>query len=194
MGREIGVFMLVMLLGLTFVCVAPLIPLAAVVFFISNFIIWRYHVLYVYERGYESNGAVWFTITQLVILSLLISQTFVSCVLFSKEAYIQGAVLYATVPYYLFRYYGILRRRYGGASCWSVPLSEAMAAPPTDFGGEIYTHAALRPAAEGWYPDIGKVWRGYPGVTAKNNSRSRGDSRGFIHLLFKSRTKYGKGA
>jgi len=194
MGREIGVFMLVMLLGLTFVCVAPLIPLAAVVFFISNFIIWRYHVLYVYERGYESNGAVWFTITQLVILSLLISQTFVSCVLFSKEAYIQGAVLYATVPYYLFHYYGILRRKYGGASCWSVPLSEAMAAPPTDFGGEIYTHAALRPAAEGWYPDIGKVWRGYPGVTAKNNSRSRGDSRGFIHLLFKSRTKYGKGA
>ena len=195
MGREIGVFMLIMLLGLTFVCVAPLIPLAAVVFFISNFIIWRYHVLYVYERGYESNGAVWFTITQLVILSLLISQTFVSCVMFSKEAYVQGAVLYATVPYYLFRYYGVLRRKYGGASCWSVPLSEAMAAPPTDFGGEIYTHAALRPAAEGWYPDIGKVWRGYPGVTAKNNSRAQGDSRGLLRVLFRSRnSKFDKGA
>jgi len=185
MGREIGVFMLVMLLGLTFVCVAPLVSVAAMMFFISNFIIWRYHVLYVYERGYESNGAVWFSITQLVVLSLLISQTFISCVLFSKGAYLQGAVLYITVPYYLFRFYGTLRRKYGGASCWSVPLSEAMAAPPTDFGGEIYTHAALRPAAEGWHPYIGKVWRGYPGVTAKDNSRTRGDSRGFFRQRYK---------
>jgi hypothetical protein len=169
MGREIGVFMLIMVIGLTFVCIAPLIPLAAALFYITNFVIWRYHVLYVYERGYESNGSVWFTFTQLVILSLVVAQTFLSCVLFSKQAYIQGAVLYATVPYYLFKVYRKFRAEFGSASSWAVPLSEATAAPPTDFGGEIYTHPALRPAASGWFPDIGKVWRGYPGVTSKNN-------------------------
>lgn len=168
MGREIGVFMLILLLGLTFVTIAPLIPLAACVFFVTNFVIWRYHVLYVYERGHESNGAVWFPISQLVLLSLLIAQTFLSCVLFSKSAYFQGGVLYVTVPFYLNKVNKRLRKEFGSSTSWSVPLSEATAAPPTDFGGEIYTHAALRPAAEGWYPDIGKVWKGYPGVTSKN--------------------------
>jgi DNA-directed RNA polymerase III subunit RPC2 len=139
MGREIGVFMLIMVIGLTFVCIAPLIPLAAALFYVTNFVIWRYHVLYVYERGYESNGSVWFTFTQLVILSLIVAQTFLSCVLFSKQAYIQGAVLYATVPYYLSKVYRKFRAEFGSAS------------------------------ASGWFPDIGKVWRGYPGVTSKNN-------------------------
>ena len=170
MGREIGVFMLVMLIGLTFVNIAPLIPLACSLFYLTNFIIWRYHVLYVYERGYESNGSVWFAFTQLVLLSLVIAQTFLSCVLFSKQAYIQGAILYVIVPYYVSRIYRQLKSEYGSASSWSVPLSEATAAPPTDFGGEIYTHPALRPAASGWFPDIGKIWKGYPGVTSKNNS------------------------
>ena len=132
MGREIGVFMLIMVIGLTFVCIAPLIPLAAALFYITNFVIWRYHVLYVYERGYESNGSVWFTFTQLVILSLVVAQTFLSCVLFSKQAYIQGAVLYATVPYYLFKVYRKFRAEFGSASSWAVPLSEATAAPPTE--------------------------------------------------------------
>ena len=170
MGREIGVFMLVMLIGLTFVNIAPLIPLACALFYLTNFIIWRYHVLYVYERGYESNGSVWFAFTQLVLLSLVIAQTFLSCVLFSKQAYIQGGILYVIVPFYVSRIYNQLKTEYGSASAWSVPLSEATAAPPTDFGGEIYTHPALRPAASGWFPDIGKIWKGYPGVTSKNNS------------------------
>ena len=170
MGREIGVFMLVMLIGLTFACVAPVIPIACSLFYVTNFVIWRYHVLYVYERGYESNGAVWLTFSQLVLLSLLIAQTFLSCVLFSKEAYIQGAVLYVTVPYYLSRANRTIHDEFGASASWGVPLSEATAAPPADFGGAIYTHPALRPAASGWHPDVGKVWKGYPGVCRKNTT------------------------
>jgi hypothetical protein len=51
---------------------------------------------------------------------------------------------------------------------WSVPLGEAAKAPPADFSAEIYTHPSLRPAAMGWHPDVGKVWRGYPGVAVKH--------------------------
>jgi len=49
-----------------------------------------------------------------------------------------------------------------------VPLGEAAKAPPADFSAEIYTHPSLRPAAMGWHPDVGKVWRGYPGVAVKH--------------------------
>ena len=70
---------------------------------------WRYHVLYVYERGYESNGAMWFSVVELMVWSLLIAQSFTSCVLFSKAAWTPGIVLYITVPYYLYRYIGSIK-------------------------------------------------------------------------------------
>ena len=104
------------------------------------------------------------------LLSLLVAQTFLSCVLFSKEAYVQGAALYATVPYYLSRINRTIHNEFGSSASWGVPLSEATAAPPADFGGAIYTHPALRPAASGWHPDVGKVWKGYPGVCRKNTT------------------------
>ena len=40
---------------------------ACVLFFLLNFVVWRYHVLYVYERGHESNGAMWFTVVELMV-------------------------------------------------------------------------------------------------------------------------------
>ena len=42
---------MVMMIGLVFATVAPLITLLCAVFFVFNFVIWRYHVLYVYERS-----------------------------------------------------------------------------------------------------------------------------------------------
>jgi len=62
MGREVGVFLMVAMLGLTFCLTAPIMAPACALFFVGNFIVWRYHVLYVYERGYESNGAMWFSV------------------------------------------------------------------------------------------------------------------------------------
>ena len=49
--------MVVMLGKLTFSLTAPVMAPACVLFFVGNFVVWRYHVLYVYERGYESNGS-----------------------------------------------------------------------------------------------------------------------------------------
>ena len=55
MGREVGVFLMVAMLGLTFCLTAPIMAPACALFFIGNFIVWRYHVLYVYER----RGTLW---------------------------------------------------------------------------------------------------------------------------------------
>ena len=168
MGREVGVFLMVTMLGLTFSLTAPVMAPACVLFFVGNFVVWRYHVLYVYERGYESNGSMWYTAAELIVWCLLIAQSFTSCVLFSKQAWVQGIALYVTVPYYLYRYLVSIKREFGSGNSWSVPLGEAAKAPPADFSAEIYTHPSLRPAAMGWHPDVGKVWRGYPGVAVKH--------------------------
>ena len=168
MGREVGVFLMVVMLGLTFSLTAPVMAPACVLFFVGNFVVWRYHVLYVYERGYESNGSMWYTAAELVVWSLLVAQSFTSCVLFSKAAWLQGIALYVTVPYYLYRYMVSIKAEFGGGNSWSVPLGLAEKAPPADFSAEIYTHPSLRPSAMGWHPDVGKVWRGYPGVAVKH--------------------------
>ena len=168
MGREVGVFLMVCMLGLTFCLTAPMIAPACLLFFVANFVVWRYHTLYVYERGWESNGSMWFTVVELVVWCLLVAQSFTSCVLFSKQAYLEGIVLYVTVPYYLYKYIVSVKAEFGSGNSWSVPLGEAAKAPPADFSAEIYTHPSLRPAAMGWHPDVGKVWRGYPGVAVKH--------------------------
>ena len=168
MGREVGVFLMVAMLGLTFCLTAPMMAPACLLFFVANFVVWRYHVLYVYERGWESNGSMWFTVVELVVWSLLVGQSFTSCVLFSKTAYLEGIALYVTVPYYLYKYVVSVKAEFGSGNSWSVPLGEAAKAPPADFSAEIYTHPSLRPAAMGWHPDVGKVWRGYPGVAVKH--------------------------
>jgi hypothetical protein len=168
MGREVGVFLMVAMLGLTFCLTAPMMAPACLLFFVANFVVWRYHVLYVYERGWESNGSMWFTVVELVVWSLLVAQSFMSCVLFSKSAYLEGIALYLTIPYYLYKYVVSIKAEFGSGNSWSVPLGEAAKAPPADFSAEIYTHPSLRPAAMGWHPDVGKVWRGYPGVAVKH--------------------------
>ena len=129
MGREVGVFLMVVMLGLTFSLTAPVMAPACVLFFVGNFVVWRYHVLYVYERGYESNGSMWYTAAELVVWSLLVAQSFTSCVLFSKAAWLQGIALYVTVPYYLYRYMVSIKAEFGGGNSWSVPLGLAEKAP-----------------------------------------------------------------
>ena len=84
---------MVMMIGLVFATVAPLITLLCAVFFVFNFDIWRYHVLYVYERSYEAGGTMWVTFCNLTIYSLMIAQSFLSFVLLSKQAYAGALIL-----------------------------------------------------------------------------------------------------
>ena len=150
MGREVGVFLMVAMLGLTFCLTAPMMAPACLLFFVANFVVWRYHVLYVYERGWESNGSMWFTVVELVVWSLLAAQSFTSCVLFSKSAYLG----YRAVPHdpvLPVRIRGERESEFGSGNSWSVPLGEAAKRRPADFSARnrSTTHPSLRPAAWG---------------------------------------------
>ena len=166
LGREVGVFSMVMMIGLVFSTVAPLITLLCMVFFVFNFVIWRYHVLYVYERSYESGGTMWNTFTNLTIYALMIAQSFLSFVLLSKKAYSAALILWITVLPVLNKV-GHRFRSLALELKWSVPLPQAALAPRADFNAETYIHPALKRNSMGWHPEIGKVWRGYPNVTVK---------------------------
>ena len=166
LGREVGVFAMVMMIGLVFSTVAPIITVVATFFYVFNFIIWRYHVMFVYERSYESGGMMWNTFCTLTIYSLMIAQFFLSFVLLSKEAYAAALALWITIlpvlsrSMYKFRNLATELR-------WSVPLPLAASAPKAAFNAEAYIHPALQRNSMGWHPEFGKVWRGYPNVTVK---------------------------
>lgn len=72
-GREVGVFVMVMMIGFVFFIVVFLIILFCIVFFVFNFVIWCYYVLYVYECLYEVGGAMWITFCNLTIYALVIA-------------------------------------------------------------------------------------------------------------------------
>ena len=165
-GREVGVFVMVMLIGLVFAPVAPMISLLSTIFFVFNFIIWRYHILYVYDKTYESSGSMWQTVTDLTIYALLIAQSFLSFVLLSKRAYAPSLVLWVTSVPVLMQNKAKFRMRHEKLK-WAVPLPHAAVAPRVEFDPVAYRHPALNENSFGWHPDVGKVWRGYKDVTSK---------------------------
>jgi len=165
-GREVGVFVMVMLIGLVFAPVAPMISVLSTIFFVFNFIIWRYHILYVYDKTYESSGSMWQTVTDLTIHALLIAQSFLSFVLLSKRAYAPSLVLWITSVPVLMQNKANFRMRHEKLK-WAVPLPHAAVAPRVEFDPVAYRHPALNENSFGWHPDIGKVWRGYKDVTSK---------------------------
>ena len=165
-GREVGVFVMVMLIGLVFAPVAPIISLLSTIFFVFNFIIWRYHILYVYDKTYESSGSMWQTVTDLTIYALLIAQSFLSFVLLSKRAYAPSLVLWVTSVPVLIQNKAKFRMRHEKLK-WAVPFPQAAVAPRVEFDPVAYRHPALNENSFGWHPDVGKVWRGYKDVTSK---------------------------
>ena len=59
MGRELGAqMMLILLVALAYAAVSPLILPFALWWFAASWLMWRYSILYVFERCYESGGVV----------------------------------------------------------------------------------------------------------------------------------------
>jgi hypothetical protein len=59
------------------------------IFFIMSWVFWRYTLLYVYVRKYESGGHMWPYVFKRIILCLYICSLFTACVFIVKQAYAQ---------------------------------------------------------------------------------------------------------
>lgn len=65
---------LVILLGVVFAAINPIITLTALVYFVTNIIVWRYQLLYVYKEEYQSGGKLWMQVFDQILAGLIIMQ------------------------------------------------------------------------------------------------------------------------
>ena len=121
-GREYGLVLLMFMITLGYSVISPIIVPIALIYFLMAWLVWRYtslqhwnclndwcsccryQILYVYVRKYESGARMWPLFVKRTIFSLWLFQFLTSCVLLTKEAYWQAALLWVTVPVILHRF------------------------------------------------------------------------------------------
>lgn len=52
-GRDLGDVMLIFIIGFAYVAVSPLVVALAAVYFMANWLVWRWQIIYVFVRCYE---------------------------------------------------------------------------------------------------------------------------------------------
>ena len=75
-GREIGSLMLIYLVGICYASTSPIILPFALFYCVAAWVFWRYNMLYVSERCYESGGRIWELTFRCVIWILFIAELF----------------------------------------------------------------------------------------------------------------------
>ena len=75
-GREVGVMMLIYIIVLAYAATSPIILPFALIYFMASWIFWRYNILYVSERCFESGGRIWDQIFKQVCCCMFIFEFF----------------------------------------------------------------------------------------------------------------------
>ncbi|KAK9817083.1 hypothetical protein WJX72_009273 [[Myrmecia] bisecta] len=156
-GREIGTIMLIFVMALAYAATSPLILPFTLIYFIMSWIFWRYNMLYVSERCFESGGRIFQQVFNQLCWCLFIFVFFTACVLLANSAFTQCFLLVAFLTPLIYKFNKYYNIRFG-TSVAHIPLEMATAAPHATVDPMIYTPPALRPGAYGWYPEYGKAW------------------------------------
>ena len=159
-GKEVGAVLLVYVVCFAYAAVSPIISAIAFGFFALAWLWWRFALLYVFERAYESGGLHWQQVHAGVIWALALSVFFTGCVMLFNAAYLQGSLLWLTLLPLLYFFASGITARFG-AAVDRTPLEAAAAAPAARLDPVVYTPPALRRGAAGWYPETGKCWEGW---------------------------------
>eukprot|EP00803_Ostreobium_quekettii_P009724 evm.model.scf_220.3 EVM.evm.TU.scf_220.3 scf_220:31260-46576(+) len=159
-GREYGVLMLVFLIGLAYSVTAPMILPFATLFFMLGWLAWRYQMLYVFVRKYESGGTMWHYVFYRLLICLWLFQFFTSSMLAMKKAYWQATILWITVPILLMKFYKVCKKELN-AGAEHIALETAHMAPPAIVRPEVYTPPAMIPGSAVWHPEYMKAWEGW---------------------------------
>ncbi|CAK0783273.1 hypothetical protein CVIRNUC_006472 [Coccomyxa viridis] len=159
-GREVGVIMLIYIMAFAYAACSPIILPFTLCYFTSVWVLWRYTVLYMTERCYESGGRVWDQVFNNVCWCLFICIFFTGCVFLANSAYIQACIMWVTLIPSLFKFNRYAKARYGEAVS-HMPLETAHTAPDARVDPTVYTPPQLRQGAFGWYPEYGKPWENW---------------------------------
>jgi hypothetical protein len=105
-GRELGaVAGAVFLAASAYGTVAPLATPFAALWCAVSWIVWRYQLLYVFERAYEAGGAIFFDAAAGLAATLAAHAFFTGCVLAACGAYTAGGVLAVGGPVGVWRWH-----------------------------------------------------------------------------------------
>ncbi|KAK9836955.1 hypothetical protein WJX81_002590 [Elliptochloris bilobata] len=159
-GYEIGTMMLIFTMAMAYGVSSPIILPLALIYFILQLIYWRYTVLYVAERCYESGGRIWDHVFSNIVWILFIFEFFTGCVLLANLAYVQASLMWITLTPIIFKFNRYCKLRFGEA-VRNIPLEVAACAPEAYVDPIIYTPPALRQRCAGWYPGIGTAWENW---------------------------------
>ena len=166
LGSHYGSQQLILLIALLFSSASPLVTALAVVYFLFGFIIWRYQILYVFVRSYESGALVFPALFSRIICSLCIYQVFMSAYLLIKAAYVQAFVLNLIVPPFLWQFHSYCQKRFTTKSVY-LPLALAKEMPVASIPLDTFTAPQMHPQFKGWMAEVGKVWQGYGAFVKK---------------------------
>jgi len=165
-GAHYGSQQLILLICLLFCNASPLVTAIGVVYFALSFVIWRYQLLYVFVRSYESGASFFPTVASRVICSLCIYQVFMSAYLLIKMAYMPAFILWITVPPFLWQFHAYCLRTFTTKSMY-LPLALAKETPVADIPEDIFGAPQMHPTFKGWGAEVGKVWQGYGAFVKK---------------------------
>eukprot|EP01025_Chloroclados_australasicus_P060634 TRINITY_DN7799_c1_g4_i1.p1 TRINITY_DN7799_c1_g4~~TRINITY_DN7799_c1_g4_i1.p1 ORF type:complete len:584 (+),score=30.17 TRINITY_DN7799_c1_g4_i1:939-2690(+) len=159
-GYEFGIMMLIFIIGMAYAVVSPLILPFTFMYFTISWFVWRYQILYVYVRSYESGGKMWPGVFRQLMWCLYIFVFWSACVLIVKEAFYQAILSIIIVMPLLFHFQRYCSWRYEKGTM-VLPLEIANSATDAYIDPLIYTPPALRPQSAGWHPEVGKAWESW---------------------------------
>lgn len=97
-GTRIPGDTMVILLGLTFSLICPIIAPASFVYFSTSYIVRKHDVLYVFKQPYQAGAMAWPRILHQVVTGLFIFQAVTICLLALKKS-IAGPIIVVPLPF-----------------------------------------------------------------------------------------------
>lgn len=123
--------------------------------------VWRYQLLYVFERAYEGGGAIFFEAAAGLAAVLAAHSFATGCVLVACGAFTAGGALAVLGPVACAVSHSRTAHRYGARAA-APPSLLAATAPRARVDPRAYTPPALRPRAAGWQgAGTGCGWSGW---------------------------------
>lgn len=175
-GRELGLTMLVFLIGFTYCVQSPIIAPVTLSYFAGMWIVWRYHVLYVYVRSYESGGEMIFKYTvDCIFNSMKIMIVLMASLFLIYTRWSLGVLLLLTLMPYVVEAHSDMEMRIQKLD-EGVPLETVMKAIQQSNGGtrrrdgsdipetpvkipsDFYMPSSLRRRGHVWSPNNNMVW------------------------------------
>lgn len=159
-GKELGIMLLIALMGIELAITAPLVLPFTALYFLFGYLVYKHHLLYVYSRSYESGGEFWVLFFDRVCIMLGTMTIFTAAQLFAKVAILQAILMVLTGPLAVYVFWGHCQRKFL-PQVERVPLEVARKMPTATVPRALYIAPEQRKGSMGWHPEAGKAWVGY---------------------------------